>query len=379
MVRIGSLPMRLLCLEYGADLVWSPEIVDKSIVGAERVVDEKSGIISYIKNDKDVFATLPSEKDKLIFQLGAAEPEMALAAAKTVEQDVSGIDLNCGCPKSFSILGGMGAALMADPDRLCAILDILVKNLNVPVTCKIRIFDDVEKTLELVRRIAATGITALTVHCRTRAMRPSEKAVWGRLRDIVKELPDLPIILNGDVFEYKDVQRARDRIGVTSVMTARGAAANPSIFRAEGKLSAMHTAVELTKICVRTSNIFLNTKFILLQMHPETKSDDYIRLRSSRRYKEMCEAMGLAEFYESEGAQLINDRAEPAGTGKGASKTSAVKRAKKRELEDGDSKAVHASKAPINEGPVVLEPADAVEGSGPTDAAEERPAKRIKA
>jgi tRNA-dihydrouridine synthase 2 len=32
-------PTRLLALEYGADLVWGPEIVDKAIIGSTRVVD----------------------------------------------------------------------------------------------------------------------------------------------------------------------------------------------------------------------------------------------------------------------------------------------------------------------------------------------------
>ncbi|KAJ2766356.1 tRNA-dihydrouridine synthase 2, partial [Coemansia linderi] len=162
MVRVGTLPMRLLAQQYGADLAWGPEIVDISIVGSERIVDEKTGVISYVKNDKDIFTTHPSEKQQVVFQLGSAGPEVALAAAKTVEQDVSGFDLNCGCPKKFSIQGGMGAALMSDPDRLCSILDILVKNIDLPITCKIRVFDDVEKTLDLVRRVAATGVSALT-------------------------------------------------------------------------------------------------------------------------------------------------------------------------------------------------------------------------
>ncbi|KAJ2827222.1 tRNA-dihydrouridine synthase 2, partial [Coemansia furcata] len=88
MVRVGTLPMRLLCQQYGADLLWAPEIVDKSIVGSERIVDDKTGVISYIKNGKDVFTTHPSEKQQVVFQLGSAEPEIALAAAKTVEHDV---------------------------------------------------------------------------------------------------------------------------------------------------------------------------------------------------------------------------------------------------------------------------------------------------
>ncbi|KAJ2854407.1 tRNA-dihydrouridine synthase 2 [Coemansia erecta] len=336
MVRVGTLPFRLLCLEYGADLVWTSEIIDKSIIGATRVVDEKSGVISYIKGDKDVFTTHPSEKEKVVFQLGTADPDLALAAAKAVEGDVSGVDLNCGCPKKFSVAGGMGAALMSDPDRLCAILEKLVQGLDIPVTCKIRVFDDVDQTLHLVRRIAATGICALTVHCRTKVMRPSEKAMWHRLKDIVEELPDLPVILNGDIFERSDVQRARDKTGATSVMTARGAAANPSIFRAEGKLSAMETAVALTKLAVQTSNVFLNTKYILLQMHPETKSKSFEILNKSRRYKEMCDAMGLSEYYETEGIHLIHERSEPAKTKNkpGRVRLGAVSTANKRKLDE---------------------------------------------
>ena len=33
---------RLLSLYYGAGLVWSPEVVDRAIIGSERVVDRKS-------------------------------------------------------------------------------------------------------------------------------------------------------------------------------------------------------------------------------------------------------------------------------------------------------------------------------------------------
>ncbi|KAJ1670095.1 tRNA-dihydrouridine synthase 2, partial [Spiromyces aspiralis] len=74
MVRVGTLPMRLLCLEYGADLVWGPEIVDKSIIGCERVYD----------GGKSIFECHVREKDKLIFQLGTADPELALKAALVV-------------------------------------------------------------------------------------------------------------------------------------------------------------------------------------------------------------------------------------------------------------------------------------------------------
>lgn len=43
MVRSGTLPVRLLSLYHGAGLVWTPEIVDKAIIGAQRDVDSEWG------------------------------------------------------------------------------------------------------------------------------------------------------------------------------------------------------------------------------------------------------------------------------------------------------------------------------------------------
>ena len=63
---------------------------------------------------------------------------------------MDGIDVNMGCPKSFSLKGGMGAALLAYPDKIRAILTALVAAVKIPVTCKIRILPDMKKTLEIV-------------------------------------------------------------------------------------------------------------------------------------------------------------------------------------------------------------------------------------
>ena len=102
--------------------------------------------------------------------------------------DVAGFDLNCGCPKPFSTHAGMGAALLTNPDLLCAILTALRSALppEISLSCKIRLLPSQEDTLKLVERIVNTGINALTVHCRTRNMRPREKALVERLGEIVR-------------------------------------------------------------------------------------------------------------------------------------------------------------------------------------------------
>ena len=74
-----------------------------------------------MKKGKSIFETHPIEKERLIYQIGTSDPDLALQAAKIVEGDVAGVDLNCGCPKDFSLKGGMGAALLKVPDKLCAV------------------------------------------------------------------------------------------------------------------------------------------------------------------------------------------------------------------------------------------------------------------
>lgn len=162
-------------------------------------------MISYHREGRPIFTCHPVEKPYLIYQVGSATPELAAQAASKVAQDVSGIDLNCGCPKPFSTSGGMGAALLSTPDLLCDILKAIRAAVpeEVSVSVKIRLLPTEEATLDLVRKIVETkAVRALTVHCRTRSMRMKEKAMPERLASIVKlcrELdPELAVIQNGD-------------------------------------------------------------------------------------------------------------------------------------------------------------------------------------
>ena len=170
MVKVGTLPMRLLALEYGADIVYTEEIIDKRILASERSENSVLGTIDYIdKRDNSlVFRTCAKEKDKLVIQIGTSDPARAAVVGQRVERDVSGLDVNMGCPKSFSLKGGMGAALLSHPDKVRDILTRLVESVKIPVTAKIRLLPDYEDTLHLVDVIQDTGVAALAVHGRTK-------------------------------------------------------------------------------------------------------------------------------------------------------------------------------------------------------------------
>ncbi|KAF9952237.1 hypothetical protein BGZ72_006434 [Mortierella alpina] len=295
MVRVGTLPIRLMALEHGADLVYTPEVVDKGIVGAERVVNEDNGTIDYVVKGVSVFKTHPIEKSRLVFQIGSANADLALEAALTVAQDVSTIDLNCGCPKRFSIHGGMGAALMEEPEKLCGILRKLVQHSGLPVTCKIRIFPDRERTLKLVKMIEATGIVALAVHCRYRDERPREPGHWDRFKEIVDAV-SIPVIANGDVMKYSDMARVREFSGATGVMIARGAQANVSVFRKEGRLPTLDVVRQYIRKCMATRNLHSNTKYVLMQMMvEETKSSYYRPLCDAKSFRAVCKVFEMEQ------------------------------------------------------------------------------------
>lgn len=98
-----------------------------------------------------------------------------------------------GCPKEFSIKGGMGAALLDHPDKIRAILSSMLAKSRVPVTCKIRVKPCLEETKKLVKFIDSIGIAALAVHGRTRDERPRHDNRDDYIAAVV-ETVSLPVI-----------------------------------------------------------------------------------------------------------------------------------------------------------------------------------------
>ncbi|XP_078525185.1 tRNA-dihydrouridine(20) synthase [NAD(P)+]-like isoform X2 [Lissotriton helveticus] len=280
MVRVGMLPMRLLALDYGADIVYCEELIDIKVLQCRRIVNEALETVDFIApDDRVIFRTCEKEKKHVVFQMGSADPGRALAAAKLIEDDVAGIDINMGCPKEYSTKGGMGAALLSDPDKIEQILSTLVKGISKPVTCKIRILPTLDETLALVRRIERTGVAAIAVHGS------------GGSQDHIKE--------------YADIETFRQATNASSVMLARAAMWNPSIFRKEGPLPLEGVMQEYIKYAVRYENHYTNTKYCLCQMLREhLESPQGKKLHSAQTQRAICEAFELGNFYDDMTAML---------------------------------------------------------------------------
>ena len=329
MVRSGELPSRLLALKYGADLVWGPETVDKALIGTTRKYNTATGTIDFTRwssniqhvspekqRESVIFSLHPEkEKGKLIYQIGTAKPETAVAAAKLVAADVAGIDVNSGCPKPFSTTGGMGAALLKEPDRLCSILEALVKEVGEPfkigISVKIRLLAEAQDTEALVSRLVKTGITGLTIHCRTTPMRPRERAIREQLAmigNICREA-GVACLMNGDVTSRDEALRLASEYGVDGAMIATAAEKNPSVFRPEadgGLAPRREVATQYLREAVAVENKWANTKFTLAQLLPGKEAAGKAA-QVSKCYLQAVEALDMVEELGAQ-ARLLDEK-----------------------------------------------------------------------
>ncbi|XP_058501294.1 tRNA-dihydrouridine(20) synthase [NAD(P)+]-like isoform X2 [Solea solea] len=301
MVRVGTLPMRLLALDYGADVVYCEELIDIKMVQCHRVVNEVLQTVDFVApDDRVVFRTCEREKDRVVFQMGTADPDRALAVARLVEKDVAAVDVNMGCPKEYSTKGGMGAALLSDPDKIEAILTKLVTGVSIPVTCKIRILPSVEETISLVQRIERTGVAAVAVHGRFKEERPRHPVHCNYIQAVARAV-SIPVIANGgslDVVKTNaDIEHFRRATGASSVMLARAAMWNVSVFVSEGPLPVETVMEEYLKYAIRYDNHAFNTKYCLCQMlRDKVESPLGKQVQAAQTNAEISAAYGLDTF-----------------------------------------------------------------------------------
>ena len=218
MEDVTDVSFRLVCKELGADLVYTEFVNSEGLVRANEKTHKKLKIIE--------------EERPVGIQIYGANIDSMVGAAKIAEaENPDLIDINAGCWVKNVVGQGAGSALLKDPPYLQKLVESIVKSTSLPVTVKTRLGWDSEsiKILEVAKRIEDAGAVALTVHCRTRKMGHTGDVDWSWIPRI-KEVVNIPVILNGGILSAYDVKKAFDETGADGVMIARGAIGNPWIF-----------------------------------------------------------------------------------------------------------------------------------------------------
>lgn len=175
---------------------------------------------------------IEGEKRPISFQVFGSDEETMGYAARYVSQFADIVDINMGCPAPKVVKNGDGSKLLLDLEKARKIMEAVIKNSSVPVTLKIRKGWDKEHIVaEKVAKIAEEiGISAITVHGRTRTEFYSGKADWSIIKK-VKDSVSIPVIGNGDVIDEETALQMFEETGVDGIMIGRASLGNPWIFR----------------------------------------------------------------------------------------------------------------------------------------------------
>lgn len=174
------------------------------------------------------------DKDRPLFvQFCANSPDDLFRAAQLVQPYCDAVDLNLGCPQAIAKRGYYGSYLQEDWDLIYRLINKLHKDLDIPVTAKIRILETREKTLDYARMVLSAGASILTVHGRQRHQKGhnSGLADWTVIRYLRDNLPrETVIFANGNILRREDIADCLSATGADAVMSAEGNLADPSIF-----------------------------------------------------------------------------------------------------------------------------------------------------
>lgn len=218
MEGFSDMPYRSICRELGSAMSYT------EFINALDVIQGNSHVLKKL--------TFLTAERPVVFQIFDNEPARLLEAALRLQEFGSDIiDVNMGCSVRRVSGRGAGAGLLRKPIKAARIFRTLSRDLEVPLSAKIRLgWDDESRNYCLIARIIEeNGGALIAVHGRTKAQKYSGQADWDAIGEI-KQAVSIPVIGNGDVRTVADIERLKTHTACDGIMIGRAAVGNPWIF-----------------------------------------------------------------------------------------------------------------------------------------------------
>lgn len=253
MANISTYPFASQCVNFGADLVFSPMIFSDAIIHnpeetlkiADLGCHPKLACSEFIESDSESIE-IPDRvrNDKregiknYIVQIFGYDPENIAKAIKVVEKNLNpiGIDLNFGCPDKNVVKSGCGGAMLKDTKKLTKIVKAARNATSLPISVKTRSgWESSDEIFKLLSKLEKAGIDMLTVHPRTVKQGFREKADWSVVKklksEIVNRKSQMLLCGSGDILTWQEAINRQKETGCDGVMIGRGALGKPWIFK----------------------------------------------------------------------------------------------------------------------------------------------------
>ena len=264
MVAASDFPFRCLCRQHGVDLAFTQMLHSRNLVHDKKFRQTHLDLWEYsdfskkpllpqqsqfLEGSNPAIDSLPIDfcKGPLIVQLAGHKVESVLEAAALVMEEsqgqMTGIDLNLGCPQKIASKGNYGAFLMeSDFDCVCDILTALSGWMQqqypkTKVSAKIRLpLTDDMLVKERIPRLLATGISFLTIHGRTLYENKTKvrechvDRIKLAIETAQKIKSDFPVVANGGVEAFSDVRLVQQETGAVAVMSSEALLETPNVF-----------------------------------------------------------------------------------------------------------------------------------------------------